>query len=80
MSDTVKVMQKCEVCDSSVQFGPQRYCGKFIQLYGLFACDDCLKGNWDGWGPVAEVKILAHLHKHGIAIPPRNKKGWLPLE
>ena len=69
----------CAVCGNPFQHGPHRYEGHKLELYGgVFCCDSCWKSNWDGWGPVAEPRILAILKEKGLPDPQRNKKGWLP--
>jgi hypothetical protein len=74
------LMSICEVCYTSFQYGPHRYAGRWLKRYQLLACDGCLRGNQDGWGPMIEPRILAHLKSKGIDAPARNEKGWLPLE
>jgi len=73
-----KFMYKCELCASSYQMGRHIYDGKHIPLYNLGVCKTCYEGNWDGWAPDAEVKILAHLKEKGLPVPTRNTKGLLP--
>lgn len=74
-----KFMSKCAVCGGSYQHGPHRYEGHKLDLYGnVFCCDSCWQGNWDGWGSVAEPKILAILKEKSLPTPNRNEKGWLP--
>jgi hypothetical protein len=80
MSDPEKFMQPCDVCGSSFQYGPHRYAGRWLPRYQMLACDACLRGNHDGWGPVHEPRVLGHLERKGIEPPPRNEQGWLPLE
>jgi hypothetical protein len=80
MSDSLKIMVKCDVCETSFQFGRHIYDGKFIPTYQIQVCSGCYEANWDGWGPLAEPIILAHLEKKGLPVPRRNGKGWLPRD
>ena len=80
LRDSDKFMRPCDVCGSIFQYGRHLYAGRWLIRYQLLACDDCLRGNWDGWGPMAEPKILDHLMSKGLPEPARNEKGWLPLE
>ena len=69
----------CDVCGRAYQHGPHRYEGHRLDLYGgIFCCDTCWNGNWDGWAPQFEKVLLEHLKANGIAPPQRNAKGWLP--
>ena len=77
---TDKFMTVCGVCGSSFQFGPHRYDGRHIPMYKLTVCSSCYDANWDGWGPVWEARIIAHLNRQGIPVPQRNAKGWIPRE
>lgn len=77
MADT-KFFYNCGICGANFQFGPHRYDGKHISRYNLTVCMGCWQGNHDGWGPSAEGRLLEHLKQEGIAVPPRNAKGWLP--
>jgi hypothetical protein len=76
----VKHTQRCDVCGSSVQFGPGIYDGKYVAAYLIFACSACLRGNWDGWAPQFEAAVTRHLIEKALPIPARNAKGWLPVE
>lgn len=74
-----RFMFQCAVCDQPYQHGPHRYEGHKLELYGdVFCCGPCWDGNWDGWGPRAEPRILAILNQKKLPIPARNGKGWLP--
>ena len=73
-----KFMMSCDVCDKKFQQGPGRYEGHTIARYKMTVCDPCWQGNWDGWGPAAEPRVLDHLKEQGIPVPPRNAKGWIP--
>lgn len=65
-----KFMFNCEVCGKLYQSGGNRG--------GIFCCDFCWDGNWDGWAPHYENILLEHLKRKGLPIPKRNAKGWLP--
>ena len=68
------------MCGLKFQMGPHVYDGKYISHYKISVCKGCWDGNWDGWAPEFEKKLLAHLKTEGISIPDRNEKGWLPRE
>lgn len=73
-----RIMLGCDACGQKYQMGPHRYDGQYIRAYELGICRACYAANWDGWGPLHEPKIIAHLEHHGIPIPSRNAKGWIP--
>lgn len=75
-----KIMCSCSLCGRQFQFGPHRYDGKHIPRYQITVCMSCWDGNWDGWAPHLEERLIAHLQQKGIPIPERNAKGWLPRE
>jgi hypothetical protein len=77
---SAKFMQSCGVCNAQFQFGPHIYDGKHLSRYGLTVCSGCYSGNYDGWGPMAEKQLLAHLAAKGLPVPERNAAGWLPRE
>lgn len=80
MSDN-KIMFECDICGKPYQHGPHRYEGHKLTLYGgIFACDACWKGNHDGWAPHHEEFLLGHLERHGLPVPKRNAKGFLPRD
>ncbi len=56
------------------------YEGKKISRYHLSVCKLCYDGNWDGWTPHYEGKILSHLEAKGLPIPERNENGLLPRD
>ena len=72
------IIQACDVCGVKYQHGPHRYEGHWLSLYGIMCCDSCWKGNWDGWTPHYEDKLLEHAKRNGLPVPPRNEKGRLP--
>lgn len=75
-----KVMFSCFMCGDKFQMGPHTYKGKFISSYKISVCENCYKGNWDGWTLHYEERLLPHLKENGIPIPERNEKGWVPRE
>ena len=60
--------------------GPQIYDGEYIQRYDLYMCSPCHTGNWDGWNPGYEHKLVEHLQAKGLPIPERNARGWFPRD
>lgn len=72
------MMYRCFTCGGEFQFGPHIYNGKHIAAYNLTVCLSCYDGNWDGWAPHCEAKILAHLKDNDLKAPARNEGGYLP--
>jgi hypothetical protein len=54
------------------------YDGTYISRYEIEVCNNCWLINWDGWTPHHGNKIINHLKKNGIPVPPMNEKGLLP--
>lgn len=54
--------------------------GKKLAQYELISCDTCYWANRDGWAPKHEAVLLASLEAHGLPVPERNAKGWLPCD
>lgn len=75
-----KVMMRCFMCDNEFQFGPHRYDGKYVPRYDIWVCRICYNGNWDGWGPQFEDRLIEHLNKEGIPVPEKNENGWFPRD
>ncbi len=75
-----KIIQTCQMCGLDYQMGPSKYEGKYISRYKLNVCNKCYEGNWDGWAPHYEEKLLAHLKEKNISAPERNKEGWYPRD
>lgn len=75
-----KMMYKCFICGGQFKMGPHEYDGKYIKSYDISVCMPCYQGNWDGWAPPYEQKLLAHLKNKGLSIPARNSKDLLPRE
>ena len=80
MSDIEQFMVPCFFCGRQFQFGPHAYRGQHISRYQVTACEGCYAGNWDGWAPHFEARLVPHLRDKGLPIPPRNAKGWLPRD
>ena len=70
----------CALCGMTFQFGPGRYDRKHIPGYNLTVCKGCYDGNWDGWAPQWEAKILQHLQEKGLPVPKRNSQDLLPRD
>ena len=71
----------CELCDSSYQHGPGLFKGHKAHLYGIMVCDSCWNGNWDGWNPSFEEKLLLILKEKSLPVPKRrNDNGLLPRD
>lgn len=46
----VKFEFRCDVCGKLYQYGLYCYEGYRFDFYGgIFCCDFCWNGNWDGW-------------------------------
>ena len=71
---------KCDICGAIYYQGKGVYPLRKVTGYELFCCDICYDGNWDGWNPRYEAKLLAHLKKIGVSPPSRNDDGRLPRE
>lgn len=70
----------CDICGRTYYQGMGYYPLRKVSGYEFFCCDGCYEGNWDGWGPIREQRVLDLLAQKGIEPPPRNEKGWLPRE
>ena len=71
---------KCAICGDIHYQGKGCYPLRRVSGYELFCCKICYDGNWDGWNPRYEAKLLEHLRKIGVNPPPRNEEGLLPRE
>jgi len=72
-----KKTHKCFVCDHKFQHEEHIY-GHFIKSYQIEVCPSCWQTNYDGWPQDITEKIIKHLKKNGLRIPPMNAKDWLP--
>jgi hypothetical protein len=63
-----------------MNYGRHDYRGKTIARYKITVCSGCYEGNWDGWAPHYEAKLLSHLDALGLPHPPRQKNGFLPRD
>jgi hypothetical protein len=73
-------IESCFTCGQGYQYGPSIYAGEHLPTYDVAVCSTCYGANWDGWAPVHERKLLAHLVATGRPVPSRNAKGWLPRD
>ena len=74
------IMCRCDLCGNTHQMGPYRYDGQFLPHYQMQVCRTCMHSHGDGVSRAYEPRLIAHLKKHGIAFPGRNRKGLYPLE
>ena len=75
-----EIMETCLLCGKRFQMGPHRYDGKLIAGYKMLVCQSCYSGNWDGWAPYYEDRIIKHLEEMQLPTPDRNDKGLLPRD
>ena len=75
----IKFMEICPVCGDQYQYGPHRYEGAWLEAYGIQVCDTCKNGNFDGWAPHLEPRLLKVLKAKGLPAPERNERGFLPF-
>lgn len=80
MKENDSFMYECFMCGCKFQFVDHRYNGKRIIKYDIMVCTRCYDGNWDGWGPNCEEKLINHLSGRGVKIPERNRFGWIPRD
>lgn len=71
---------RCFICGAIHYQGAGVYPLIKVSGYELFCCKTCYDGNWDGWNPRHEPKLLARLAELGVEPPPRTEEGWLPRE
>lgn len=70
---------ECALCGNSLQYGPQRYEGKVLKLYGReICCDVCWNGNADGWSNQLEPILLKILESKNLPVPERTLEERLP--
>ena len=74
------VMHRCDLCGNQHQMGPDHYDGEFLSQYQMQVCLRCLRGYSNGVPRAFESRLIAHLKKHVIALPKRNRKGLYPLD
>lgn len=70
----------CFLCSRQFQYGSHLYDGKHIPAYNMSVCMNCYKASHDGWAPIYDAKILAHLKEKGLPTPERQKDGYLPRD
>ena len=73
-----KILAACFMCKRHVQVGPHRYEGRNVPAWGVFICDKCKSGNWDGIVPASYPHLIEHLKSKRIEIV-LNAKGWLDI-
>jgi len=76
--DSIKC--ECFICNNQFTMGPHVYDLRHIDRYNIHVCRVCYDGNWDGWAPDYEKRLIKHLEDQGLPIPERNPKGFLPRE
>lgn len=74
------VTMACDICGRTFTSHLHVHEGHALKLYGAHCCDNCWSGNWDGWNPKYEAKILALLKDKGLPVPARNENGLLPRD
>ncbi|OGP22949.1 MAG: hypothetical protein A2038_11975 [Deltaproteobacteria bacterium GWA2_57_13] len=72
--------ETCFMCGSEFRMGAGIYNGHYIRRYQISACKACWAGNWDGWHPHYEARLIEHLKAKRIPVPKRNAKDLLPRE
>ena len=73
-------MCRCDLCGTLRQMGPNRFHGEVITHYQMQICHRCLDGHSRGIPHGLEARFVAHLQKHGIALPGRNDSGLYPMQ
>lgn len=68
----------CFLCARNVQVGRHRYDGRMVPAWGIFICNNCRSGNWDGIVTTSAPRLIDHLKSKGIEIK-LNAKGWLDI-
>jgi hypothetical protein len=76
----VQFKSSCKLCGAEVNNGQGRYELREARGYRLWVCDTCWKSNWDGWNPMHEHFLLAHLSSKNLPVPERLSNGLLPRE
>ena len=74
-----KIQLGCDVCGAKFQHGHGVYDGHTLHLYGgASCCKKCWDGNWDGWKPALEEKMVSICKDHNVQPPTENDNGLLP--
>lgn len=76
----IEFKHTCFMCGSKFRYGLHVYDGQHIPQYQITVCRLCYEGNWDGWAPHLEEKLLKHIKKKGLQVPKRNEKGLFPRD
>lgn len=74
------ISHECQLCGREVVYGHGIYQLYKVSGYNLFVCNACKSGNWDGWHPDYEAKLLEHLKTKGLPVPERTENGLLPYD
>jgi hypothetical protein len=80
VSEDLTTMRDCAVCGRDVPYEPADYYGRYLSLYRLFACHDCIDSNAEGWAPALEETVTQKLRLVDDPLPRRNSKGLLPID
>ena len=75
---SLKHYENCFFCKKEFQYGPHRYAGRSVPVWGLLICEMCDSMNWDGLVPEQHPAVMRHLADKGIT-PARNAKGWVGI-
>jgi hypothetical protein len=73
-------MEICWICGAKDQSQPGGHHFTFIRNYQFSLCHWCYEGNWDGYNPGLNDRIIAHLKAKELPIPARNDKDLFPRE
>jgi hypothetical protein len=74
--DGEKIMVRCSLCGKEAQMGPHVYEIRNVEDWGIQACDECVKSNWDGLLPERNSELISHLNSKAVPIK-LNANGWL---
>lgn len=69
----------CFFCGELLDLGRDRASGQRIHQFQLFICHECLAANFEGVCSWHEIRLLEHLKRNGLAMPPRNKNGLIQM-
>lgn len=72
------MMVPCFLCQRSFQMGPHAYLGRYIQVWRVSMCEDCIDGNHDGIVPEHHPGLLDRMRAEGIE-PTINDRGWIVI-
>jgi len=69
---------RCPLCEQIYHDRHHHHPGKRSELFQITVCPTCWEGNYDGWNPRLEPKLLEHAREIGLTIPGRLSNGLLP--